>query len=83
MILVAIKDTKSVSFGKPSAAVNTDVAIRECKILVNDPASTLVSTYPEDFELFKVGDYDEKTGSIKSDVVFITNLKDLKEVHHE
>lgn len=78
MILVAIKDVKSVSYGKPNTSVNVDVAVRDCRSLVNDH-DTLVSSYPEDFELFKVGEYDEKTGAIVPCLEFIVNLKDLKE----
>lgn len=79
MMLVAIKDTKALAFGRPSLAVNKDVALRDVKSLVNDSAKTLVSQYPGDYELWQVGSYYENTGIIESKLEFIENLGNLKE----
>ena len=79
MMLFSIKDSKSLSFGKPAPAVNMDVAIRDVKILVNDNQSTLVSKFPEDFELWQVGVFHEDTGLIESKLEYILNLGSLKE----
>ena len=79
MMLVAIKDTKSQAYGRPSLAINKDVAIRDVKSLVNDSAKTLVSQFPGDFELWQVGTYAENTGIIESKLEFIENLGNLKE----
>lgn len=79
MMLVSIKDTKSLSFGRPAPAVNKDVAIRDVKILVNDNQSTLISKFPEDFELWQVGEFHEDTGILDSKLEVICNLGSLKE----
>lgn len=78
MELYAIKDLKSNTYGRPSLEVNENVALRSCSTLVNDSNPTLVNQFPNDFELYKVADYDEKTGAVKPDLKFIKSLADLK-----
>ena len=56
-ILVSLYDGKADTFSPPSCADSAAAAIRQMEILVNDKQQTLVSTHPEDFTLFKVGDF--------------------------
>lgn len=70
MILYAIKDNKSGKFDRPFPMINDQVAIRGFKTIVNDK-NTEPGKYPEDFELYKVGEMSEDTGVVVSDVVFL------------
>lgn len=56
-ILVILYDAKADTFSPPSCADSSAAAIRQLEMLVNDKQPTLVSTHPEDFTLFKVGEY--------------------------
>lgn len=81
MLIIAIKDVKSGAFGTITCVPNKDVALRQADTLANDPSKTIVSLYPGDFELYALGTFNEKNGSIESKVDFLVNLKDL--VHKE
>ena len=61
----SIYDSKSGLYDKPFLALNSAVIIREFETMANDPNST-VGKYPEDFTLFELGEYDNKTGKYKN-----------------
>lgn len=57
-ILVSLFDAKAETWSPPSCADSKAAAIRQMEILVNDKQPTLVSTHPEDFTLFMLGEFD-------------------------
>lgn len=77
--LYAIKDIKSGSFGTPIAEVNEAVLIRQLTKEINENTRSSLYSWPEDFQLFKIGEYNTETGSIEACVEFIRNLGELKE----
>ena len=72
MKLYAIRDLKADSFQQVWQAANDEVAIRQFGILCKDN-STLFGMCPTDFDLYLLGDYDEKSGDIISHVVSLVN----------
>lgn len=76
--LYAIKDTKT-TFWKPFVHHNDLSAQREFANLVNS-GNDLVASNVEDFELWSLGTYDDVTGTIVSDVVFVCNGVSVKKV---
>lgn len=76
----AVKDDVSSSFNQPFLMVNDQIAIRGFKTLAQDE-STDIGKYPTDFSLYRLGQYDEKTGVILSDVEFLVTAINLLEVN--
>lgn len=62
--IYSIRDSKAEVFNSPFFQKSHGEAERNFNTLVNDDKST-VSNYPEDFDLFYIGDYDDNTGKIK------------------
>ncbi|QXP08134.1 MAG: nonstructural protein [Arizlama microvirus] len=62
----SILDTKSKIYNNPHFLINDAVAIRQFGIIVNDKQS-IISKYPEDFRLYRVGHFDMSTGKIISE----------------
>lgn len=79
MSIYSIKDVK-IGYGMPFMLVNDLVATRTFTELIND-TSTEVSKHPLDMELWKVGEWDEATGTITPMPVpvFMIGGKDVKE----
>lgn len=63
--MFSIRDTKGEIFNPPYYAKTHGEAERQFKTLTNDPKST-INQYPEDFDLYYLGDYDDQTGKLKS-----------------
>jgi len=63
--LYTILDTKSEVYGKIIEQRNVAEFIRGFQTVVNDGKSSF-SQYPEDFQAFEIGEYDEVTGIIKA-----------------
>lgn len=61
--IFTIRDTKAEMYNTPFFQKSVGEAERNFKTLVNDSKST-VSQYPEDFDLYYIGDYDDLTGKI-------------------
>ena len=57
-ILVSLFDSKAETWSPPSCADSKAAAIRQMELLVNDRQQTLVSSHPEDFTLFMIGQFD-------------------------
>lgn len=62
-LVSSIYDRCSKQFSFPTYSVNKEVLIRNTKILVSD-GQTLVSKYPEDFDLYLLGTFDSDSGVI-------------------
>lgn len=56
-----IRDAKTGIYSKPFHAVNEPDAIRSFAQVVKDPRS-VIATSPEDYDLYKVGTFDDQTG---------------------
>lgn len=75
--IYAIKDVK-VGFMQPFIQVNDAVAVREFRNIVNTHSS-MVSANHTDMELYKLGTYNQDTGSIESNVSFLIKGVDVYE----
>lgn len=63
--MFSIRDRKSDVFNTPFFQPTHGAAERAFKTLVRDEKST-VSQYPEDFDLYYLGDYDDNQGRCES-----------------
>lgn len=61
--LYSVRDVKSESFSAPFTALADGAAIRDFYALMTTPGS-VYQMYPGDFDLFKIGTYDQSTGTI-------------------
>lgn len=61
--IYSIRDQKSEIFNLPFHKKTHGEAERDFRSLVNDKNS-MVHKYPEDFDLYYIGDYDDNTGRI-------------------
>ncbi|PWN77291.1 hypothetical protein CV717_28670 [Bacillus cereus] len=68
-----IFDEKAMVYNKPFFLLNDDVCHRTMLDLVNNP-ETDIAKHPEDFILFKIGEYDDGTG-------VITNIPNAKTMY--
>lgn len=59
--MYSIYDEVTQVFNHPFAAIAEQEAVRNMRILVNDP-STLISKSPQDYTLYHVAMYDDQTG---------------------
>lgn len=64
LILVSIKDRKVQAFHAPSTVRAIGEATRNFQDAVNDPKNGQLYNHPEDFELYRLGTYDDQTGQI-------------------
>ena len=62
-LMFSVKDEKAQAFNLPFLQTNVDLAIRTLASSVTNPDS-VVSKYPQDFTLYKLGTFDEITGAI-------------------
>lgn len=72
-LVSSIYDRRSKSFSFPTCSVNKEVLLRNTKILVTD-GQTLISKYPEDFDLYVLGTFDSDTGVIDYKVECLGSL---------
>lgn len=80
--LYSVKDNL-VGFSQPFPCSSEAVAVRSFISSAKAIEPNVVNTYPEHKELYKVGDMDDQTGIITSDVRFIARAIDYIEVAHE
>ncbi|UPW41170.1 nonstructural protein [Sigmofec virus UA08Rod_5336] len=65
-IIVSIRDIRN-NWMQPFVQQSKEVAIRTFKSMVNNKVpENLIANFPEDFEMFKIGEWDETTGTIKT-----------------
>jgi len=63
--MYAIRDAKAEAFLNPWFKVTHGEAERDFNAAVNNEETTLAK-YPEDFDLYYLGDYDDNSGKLKS-----------------
>jgi hypothetical protein len=82
-LIISIRDIKTNYFGSISLSPNVNVARRTTSLVVNDSANKILNKYPEDFELWIVGTFDDDKGVISTEKKEICSLLELKEDNHE
>jgi len=76
--IFAVFDKKAVSYLQPFYFTQKGQAIRSFEDAVNDP-QTSFNKHPEDYSLFKLGEFDDQSGIIKStNPEFIEEALNLK-----
>lgn len=60
----AIRDVKSQRFMQPNLDMNDQTAMRGFSMAVNQP-SGVIGFAPKDFDLYKIGEYDDQTGRME------------------
>ena len=77
--LYSIKDTKG-AFGAPFLAQNDALAVRSVKTYINGQKGSPEALYPEDFELWCIGSFDDYTGILApAELVCVCRLAVLKD----
>lgn len=61
--IFAIYDQKLEAYNRPFFLISDGVAIRAFQDEINNKESEL-SKHPDDYELYKIGEYNEETGEI-------------------
>lgn len=62
--MYSIRDSKGGVYHRPFYKAHEAEAERDFKTGVNDEKSTMY-LYPEDYDLYYVGEYDDETGTIR------------------
>lgn len=65
-VLCVIKDAKSDVYFPPAVSDNKEAAKRSFHALVKRGNDLVFSNFPSDFDLWLVGEYDERSGTITS-----------------
>ena len=61
--LYSIRDAKAEAYGNPFTQKTKGEALRSFMTAVNDPKTTL-HQYPEDFDLYQIGTWNDQNGKI-------------------
>lgn len=66
-IVIAVRDQQSQLFTQPFTAASPGVALRSWANQLNDPDNRKSDQvqHPHDFTLWKIGEYDDQTGTIE------------------
>lgn len=64
MMIFSVHDNLANKFGKPFFIDSEEEAKRLFKMTVNDPKNELIYNNPEDYSLWLIGNFDERTGLI-------------------
>lgn len=64
MTIIAIFDRKAQIFVEMSATQNVGVATRAFSAAINTPSESPIHKWPEDFELYNLGEWDNETGAL-------------------
>lgn len=67
IIVVAVKDNAIGTFQPPACVRAEGEALRGFMDAVNDPQNKQLHQHPEDFDLYRLGTFDENTGKIVSE----------------
>ncbi|QXP08486.1 MAG: nonstructural protein [Arizlama microvirus] len=67
-VVIAVRDVKTENFRFPAFSVAVGAAIREFVDACGDDKSVMFR-HPEDFQLYKLGTFDDRTGVITPCVV--------------
>lgn len=78
--IYALRDDKAQSFLTPMFFKNDAMAMRAIAQLCNDSRNGFIFTNPEDYLLYTLGEYDDQTGVLTSDIHHIIKVIDLRKV---
>lgn len=73
----SIKDNVSGHFGPLVTSENDVAVLRDLRYVISDK-TTKFNKFPEDFDLWHMGDLDDESGIFTSDPYFITSLMGIK-----
>lgn len=77
MRIYSFRDVK-IGYMEPFLQINDTVAIRTFTATLNDENSRqLIRKYKEDIELWRLGEYDEETGTIQPNKEYLIGGKDV------
>jgi hypothetical protein len=62
--IYSVYDQASQSYAQPFFAQNDGVAVRVLQSAVNGAEPNNITLYPEQFSLWRLGEYNDKTGKI-------------------
>lgn len=68
MNIYAMQDVKANAFGQPFFSPNDGLALRSVSDLVAD-RNSMPAKHPQDFNIFKLGVYDDNSGRIEANAV--------------
>lgn len=74
--IYSIKDTK-VGFMNPFYSHNDGTAVRDFTNAANEPNKNVINTNPEDKELWLLGEFNDQTGEITSEVKYLMKANDV------
>lgn len=77
MKIYSIKDNK-IGYMSPLYLQNDGVAVREFTNARNSTQKNIVNENPEDKELWCLGEFDDQTGVITSEVRYLIKAEDCK-----
>lgn len=63
-LIYALKDVKTANYMNPMVYDNEINAVRDMNIVVNRMEDSQVYHYPEDYELYQVGEFDTQIGAL-------------------
>lgn len=75
--LYSVRDIKMQKYGMPFVALNDDIAKRTLASTIK-AGGTTISEFPEDFQLYKLGSYDDDTGELETNNEFLANATEFK-----
>lgn len=78
--IYSIRDNKAGTFTFPFGAAHESVAKRQAAEAVNDPL-TMLHKYPEDFDLWYLGVWDDLGKFIDNDPTIIVSCIELKNIN--
>ncbi len=83
--IFTVKDIKVGTFFPPNFATHQTELTRALSEIVNqDPPQHQFAKYPQDFELYEIGEFNESLGTITNkDKIFVMNLPELKVVQND
>lgn len=75
--LYSIKDTKLGKYCQPFTAPNDEIAKRILTSTIRAGGNN-IADYPEDFQIYKLGSYNEDTGELTTENKFLANATEFK-----
>lgn len=81
LFVFALMDVQAQAFARPFFSPAKGVALRELGEEVNrDDGKNLLFTHPQDFRLFELGEWDERTGLFQchAQPLLVVDLSSLK-----
>ena len=61
-MVFSIYDNKASAFASPFLQANEEMALRGIRTVISSQPEQMMSQYPEDFELYYLGTFDDQSG---------------------